>query len=130
MSHTGGYPEYDPFYRLLELSGNAHLVVHAALTEHTVRSYLASRPDILEGIVRSANIHLYTFSDITPYAYRVGVNAHIKLGFFCTNFGHDDNRVSLEGIRSENPAVIGAIEALFWGLLRTATKVTEEWLES
>lgn len=130
MSHTGGYPEYDPFFRLLELSGNNRLTVHAAMTEHTVKSYYNIRPDVIERIARAGNVHLYVFSDMTPYTYRIGVNTHLGLGFFCAYFGHSDNRVWLEGVKSNNLTIIGAIEALFWGLLRAATEVTDEWVSN
>ncbi|HEV8558238.1 MAG TPA: hypothetical protein VGR06_17840 [Actinophytocola sp.] len=128
MSHTGGYPEFDPFTRLLEISGHSNLEIHAAITEQTIRAYYRERPEVLRGIVSSQSVKLYTFADLTPYRFRIGINTHLGVGFFCAYYGHTDNRVELEGIRSENPTMIAAIEAMFWGLLRRGQQVTSDWL--
>jgi hypothetical protein len=128
MSNTGGYPEFDPFPRLVELSGHKGLEIVGAVTSQTIHSYYTARPDVLRSLVDATNARLYVFNDLTPYKFRIGVNTDMGKGFFCAYYGHDENRVYLEGLTSYNPIMIEALEAMFWGLVAHGTEVTVEYL--
>lgn len=129
MSNTGGYPEFDPFPRLVELSAHQSLEVVAAVTAQTVRSYYAERPGVLRTLVTATNVQLYVFDDLTPYRFRIGVNTDINKGFFCAYYGHEDDRVYLDGLASYNPIMIEALEAMFRGLIARGVEVTGRYLD-
>lgn len=129
MSNTGGYPEYDPFPRLVELSAHKRLDIVAAVTAQTIRSYYADRPEVLRALVERANVRLYAFDDLTPYKFRIGINTDIGRGFFCAYYGHEDNRVFLEGVASYNAVMIEAIEVMFWGLIARGAQVSGQYLD-
>jgi hypothetical protein len=129
MSNTGGYPEFDPFPRLVELSAHKRLEIVAAVTSQTIHSYYADHPEVLRALVERANVHVYTYNDLTPYKFRIGINTDIGKGFFCAYYGHDDNRVYLEGLASYNPVMIEALEAMFWGLIARGVEVSGQYLD-
>jgi hypothetical protein len=129
MSNTGGYPEFDPFPRLVELSGHKNLDIVAAVTAQTIRAYNDVQPEVLRTLAAAANVRLYAFNDLTPYKFRIGINTDIGRGFFCAYYGHDDDRVYLEGLASYNPVMLQALEAMFWGLMASGVEVSAAYLD-
>jgi hypothetical protein len=129
VSNSVGYPEFDPFPRLVELSAHQSLEIVAAVTSQTVRSYYADRPGVLRTLVAATNVQLYVFDDLTPYRFRIGVNTDINKGFFCAYYGHEDDRVYLDGLASYNPIMIEALEAMFRGLIARGVEVSSQYLD-
>ena len=129
MSEAGGYPEYDPYPRIVELASHAKLEIYVAVTLTTMQCYFADQPDTAIKLVTCDNIRLYVFDDLTPYKFRIGLNTDLQDGFFCAYYGHRGNKVDLEGIRSDNPIMVEAFENLYLGLLGKGTQITEQNLQ-
>ena len=117
MSNTGGYPEYDPYSRILELSSSGKIAITIAVTKNSFRDYYSKNPEIAIKVATNPNIRLFLFDNLTPYRFRVGINTEIGKGFFCGYHGQDGSKVKVEGIVSENSVLLEAFESLFEGLL-------------
>ena len=123
MSNTGGYPEYDPYRKIVDLSSYRNVEIFLAVTLTSVRDYSQKNPEVVKAMVSSNNVKLYVFENMVPYQYRIGLNTEIMEGFFCSYYGHKSNKVDLEGIATANPLMLDAIETLFMGLLDRGTLV-------
>jgi hypothetical protein len=130
MSNTGGYPEYDPYNRILELTSYNSVETYIAVTRVSFKEYYSKFPQIGNQLVSNPKIKFYVFDNLTPYRFRIGINTDVGMGFFCGYYGHNENKVSLEGIKSTHPVIMEAIETLYLGLLGKGTHVTSQNLNS
>lgn len=125
MSNTGGYPEFDPYVRILELTSSYDSVeIYIAVTIPTFQEYAKIKPDIIRKLLTLTNVKLYLFKNLIPYKFRIGINTDLESGFFCTYHGHLDNKVTLEGIKSKNPLFLEAFENLYLQLLNHGVKLS------
>ncbi|WP_298266172.1 hypothetical protein [uncultured Lutibacter sp.] len=130
MSNTGGYPEFDPYPRILELSNFETLDIYLAISKFSFVQYIRDNPHIAMQLITSKKIHIYIFENQIPYQYRIGVNTDLKLGFYSTYYGHNNNKVELEGIQSNNKLVIDSIKAMFFGLIKQGSLVKRSNLKT
>ncbi len=126
MSGAGGYPSYDPYVRIIELVATGRYEVFVAVNVIPFKEWATKNPERCHLLVQHPNIHLYVFDNLVPYNFRIGLNTALKFGFFCTFLGYQDNKVVLDGIKTENPLMIRAIEILFNGLLDHGQEITSE----
>jgi|ERR1017187_2774886 hypothetical protein len=126
MSNSGGYPEYDPYSRILELAAHPNIEIYLAVAATAMRAYLVDMPQIAQRLVAAKNIRLFVFWTLTPYKLRIGVNTELGRGFVCAYYGHRDNKVDLEGISSDHPYFVEAFEAMYLGLIGKGTEITSD----
>lgn len=124
MSNTGGLPEYDPFSRLTELAADAELTIYIAVTAIVFAEWARANPNKYDDLVSLPNVNVYLFTNTVPYKFRIGVHSKLPLAFLAIYHGHEGDRVFVEGITTENPTVIEAIESLYFGLLLKGRKMT------
>lgn len=124
MSNTGGYPEYNPYTRIIELAMNDNITIYLAVSRVSFREFSQRNQRIANEIVRNDKIKIFIFDNLTPYKFRIGINTDIKTGFFCAYHGHNSDTVNLEGIRTNNPVLLEALEQLYMGLLSNGEELT------
>jgi len=129
MSNRGGYPEFDPYTRILELAAHERTEIVCAVTRLVMDAYRQHRPEVVRSLVRAENVRLILFDDLTPYNFRIGVNTELGLGFFACYYGKAGNRVHLEGLSTKNPLLLEAIEAMYRGLSAHGTELTIKELD-
>lgn len=116
------------FSNYLALSSTNHfpnLEIYVAITLTTMQQYYADKPEIASELIAQSNIRVYVFDNLTPYKIRIGINTDLESGFVCAYFGHRDEKVDLEGIKSDNPIFLEIFETLFLGLLTKGVEITE-----
>ena len=123
MSNTGGFPEYDPYVRIMELTTNSNIEIYVSVTRVSFKDYYSQFPATAIQVINNSKVKLYLFDNLTPYRFRIGLNTDLGIAFFCGYHGHNQNKVNLEGIKSNNPVLLEAIENLYIGLLSKGTEI-------
>lgn len=130
MSNRGGYPEFDPYARILELASHGETQIVCGVSRNVMDVYRQSHPDIARALVKSTNVRLMVFDDLTPYTFRIGVNTELGLGFFACYYGKIGNRVHMEGLTTKNPRMLDSIVAMYEGLMTHGSELTLQQLDA
>jgi hypothetical protein len=117
LSNTGGYPQYDPFPRLLQLALIGKVMVKCGLSEQGFRTWARNNQDIAEKLLSTQGIEITVFEDLTAYTYRVGANSSSSEAFLAIYSGQKADLVDIEGIAGTGTGFHDLVALIFDSLV-------------
>jgi hypothetical protein len=117
LSNTGGYPQYDPFPRILQLALIGKVTVKCGLSEQGFRSWARNNQDIAEKLLSTQGIEITVFEDLTAYTYRVGANSSSSEAFLAIYSGQKADLVDIEGIAGTGTGFHDLVALIFDSLV-------------